>query len=105
MTGSTLVSVLFSSGYLLITILGIFGFINSAFLPLMLLILMDSSSVPPQYMGSAGGMFFCVAEVGGFTGPLIMGVLVDITGSFVIGIVFLAALCLAILLLTLSLKT
>ena len=105
LTGATLAGVLFCSGYLLVTVLGIFGFINSAFLPLMLLILMDSSSVPPQYMGSAGGMFFCVAEVGGFTGPLIMGVLVDLTGSFVIGVGFLAALCLAILILTLSLKT
>ena len=47
-------------------------------------------------MGSAGGMFFCVAEVGGFAGPRVMGVLVDITQTFMAGILFLACLCLAI---------
>jgi nitrate/nitrite transporter NarK len=51
-------------------------------------------------MGAAGGMFFCVAEIGGFSGPLIMGILVDVTGAFIAGAVFLASLCIAIAWLT-----
>ena len=47
-------------------------------------------------MGSAGGMFFCIAEIGGFTGPLIMGLLVDITGTFFAGVILLSFLCVAI---------
>jgi hypothetical protein len=64
-------------------------------MPLMLLILMDTPEVGPRYMGSAGGMFFCVAEIGGFSGPLVMGVLVDVTGTFLAGTLFLSGLCLA----------
>jgi len=81
------------------------GFISSPFMPLMLLIMMDSREVNPRYLGVAGGMFFCVAEIGGVTGPLIMGMLVDITGTFASGAIFLAALCVAIAFLTLFLNT
>ncbi len=48
-------------------------------------------------------MFFCVAEIGGFTGPFIMGTLVDATGTFMAGALFLAGLCLAMAGLTLLL--
>jgi len=51
-------------------------------------------------MGSAGGMFFCVAEIGGFAGPFIMGILVDATGTFMAGALFLAGLCIAMAVLT-----
>ena len=57
------------------------------------------------YRGTRGGMFYCVAEIGGFTGPLIMGALVDITGGFLAGVLFFAVLCLAFAVLTLYLKT
>ena len=51
----------------------------------------------------AAGLYFCVAEIGGFTGPLAMGVLVDITGTFTTIAGFLAATALAISLLTIFL--
>jgi nitrate/nitrite transporter NarK len=76
------------------------GFISAPFMALLLLILMDSPGVETRHMGSAGGMFFCVAEIGGFTGPLIMGILVDMTGTFMAGALFLAGLCLAMAWLT-----
>lgn len=84
------------SGAPLYVFLGILGICNSPFMPLMLLILMDNPEIEPKYMGSAGGMFFCVAEIGGFAGPLVMGILVDVTRTFMAGILFLACLCLAI---------
>ena len=37
-------------------------------------------------------MFFCAAEIGGFTGPLVVGALLDMTGTFLSGIAFLAVL-------------
>jgi len=99
-----LVIVVNTAGYLLIMGLVIIGFISSPFMPMMLLILMDSPEVGSRYMGAAGGMFFCVAEIGGFTGPLAMGVLVDVTGSFLVGTLFLATLCIVIAVLTVFLK-
>ena len=84
--------------------LAVLGFISSPFMALLLLILMDSPGVETRYMGSAGGMFFCVAEIGGFAGPFFMGVLVDLTGAFMAGAIFLAALCVAIAVLTHFLK-
>ena len=51
-------------------------------------------------VGSAGGMFFCVAEIGGLTGPLAMGVLVDLTGTFLSGAIFIGSLCLAMFAMT-----
>jgi cyanate permease len=100
-----LVIVMSLSGAGLYTLLAVFGFISSPFLSMMLLILMDTREVDSQYMGAAGGMFFCVAEIGGFTGPLLMGVLVDMTGTFWTGVFFLAGLCMFIAGLTRLLTT
>jgi hypothetical protein len=70
----------------------------------MLLILMDTREVNNKDMGAAGGMFFCIAVIGGFAGPLMMSVLVDVTGTFLSGTFFLAGLCIAISGLILLLK-
>ncbi len=88
------------SGLALILGLAILGFTSSPFMPLLLLILMDSPGVDTGHMGSVGGMFFCVAEIGGVAGPLLMGVLMDLTGTFMAGALFLAGLCVAITALT-----
>jgi cyanate permease len=53
-----------------------------------MLLLMQEPQVGSKHMGLAGGIFFCVAEKGGFTGPLLTGGLVDITDSFMPGIIF-----------------
>lgn len=83
----------------------LFGIAYSCFFPLILLILMDIPEVGSRYMGSAGGLFFCVAEIGGFSGPLIMGALVDMTGTFLAGVFFLMSLGLAVIAMTFLLKT
>jgi len=49
-------------------------------------------------------MFFAVAEIGGFAGPLNMCALVDITGTFLTGAFFLMGLNLAIIALALLFK-
>jgi len=94
-----------ASSFTLIMGLVLFGIAGSSLLPLLMLVLMDTPEVGSEYMGSAGGMFFCVAEIGGFAGPLLMGALADMTGDFLAGTAFLAVLCLFIFAVTFLLRT
>jgi len=84
----------------------IYGMSAPTILPLLMLILMEEPKVGAKNMGLAGGIFFCVAEIGGFTGPLLMGGMVDLTGSFLPGVSFLAGtgilLCITVFLLRVS---
>lgn len=83
----------------------LFGATGAVIFPLLVLELMETPAVGTRYLGSATGVFFCVAEIGGFFGPFIVGFLVDLTGAFLIGAAFLAGLGLAIGVLMLFLKT
>jgi cyanate permease len=102
---ASLVMIMTASGGLLLAGLIMFGTIIAPFFPILTLILMDTPEVGSTYMGSVGGMFFCVSEIGGFAGPLIMGAIVDLTGSFQMGNLFFVLLCLAVFILSLQLKT
>jgi cyanate permease len=101
----TLLLIVTTSGTVQVIGLILYGITVSGFLPILTLILIDTPEVEPRFMGSAGGLFFCIAEIGGFTGPFIMGSLMDFTGTFLAGVIFLAVLSLAILGLTFMLKT
>ena len=101
----TLLLIVTTSGTLQFIGLILYGIAGSGFLPILTLILIDTPGVELRYMGSVGGLFFCIAEIGGFTGPFIMGFLVDFTATFLSGTIFFAALSLAILGLTFMLKT
>ena len=96
LTAVNIILVMKISGMSLYIGLAVLGFISAPFMALLLVILMDSPGVETRHMGSAGGMFFCVAEIGGFAGPFFMGILVDLTGTFMAGALFLAGLCIAI---------
>ena len=65
LTATNMVMVMKVSGLALYVGLAVLGFISSPFMALLLLFLMDSPEVQTRYMGSAGGMFYCVAEIGG----------------------------------------
>jgi CP family cyanate transporter-like MFS transporter len=93
-----------ASGGIQLAALILFGIIISPFIPLLTVILMETPEVGSNHMGAAGGMFFCISEIGGFTGPLIMGVSVDLTGDFLGGALFFALLCLLFVVLTFFLK-
>jgi len=101
----TLAMSMATSGIAQLIGLALFGFITSPLLSILTLILMDTPEVGPESMGSAVGMFYCASEIGGVTGPLMIGVLKDVTGGFLAGTIFLAVLCLVIAILTLFLKT
>jgi len=74
-----------------------------AVIPIALLLLMDTPLVGPHNMGAASGLYFTFGQMGGVLGPLIMGVLADLTGGFASGLVMLAGLSIILLPLTLSL--
>jgi nitrate/nitrite transporter NarK len=66
---------------------------------------METPEVGPEYMGSAGGLFFCISEIGGFTSPLAVGALVDWTGGFAAGGYFVISLCAAVFMLSFLVRT
>lgn len=100
----TLLASVKASGPLLLLVLLLFGAAGFSLLPLIMLTLIEAPEVGSRYMGAAGGIFYCISEVGGFTGPLIIGVLVDMTGNFLGGISFLVIVSLVIFALAFLLK-
>lgn len=93
-----------TSNLLLLGALLLFGITAPTLFPMLMLILMDLPEVESRYMGSAGGVFFCVSEIGGFLGPLAVGTLVDLSGTFLAGASFLAMAGMMIAALLLRLK-
>ncbi len=63
----------------------LFGISGPCLMPLLVLTLMETPEVASKYLGSATGVFFCVAEIGGFLGPFCLGYLVDLSGTFITG--------------------
>lgn len=65
------------------------GFFTRSLMPILIVTLMNMSEIGPGRMGVIGGLFFSMGEIGGFTGPFMMGYLRDVTNSFQVGILFL----------------
>jgi MFS family permease len=91
------------SGPVLWTVLALRG-ISGGFMPLLSMVLMDLPEVGPARMGMVGGLFFAIGEIGGFGGPAMMGIFKDLTGTFLWGLVFLAAACEAMIIPTIFLR-
>ncbi len=104
-TAIVLLMVVMGSGAILIIGLVFYGLSFCSIMPILMLILMDLPEVGSRYMGSAAGMFFCAAQIGGFTGPFVIGAMKDLTGNFLIGVSFLAGLALALSIMALFLKS
>jgi nitrate/nitrite transporter NarK len=58
-------------------------------MPILTVTLMNMPEIGPERMGVIGGLFFSMGEIGGFTGPFMMGFLRDATNSFQAGMLFL----------------
>jgi CP family cyanate transporter-like MFS transporter len=80
------------AGIALVAALAAVGATTGTFLPLEMLMLMETPGVQARVMGSAGGVFFCVAEIGGISGPLLVGALSDASGGFDSGMYALAGI-------------
>lgn len=92
------------TGPIMFAALILYGVTSCALVPLLTLILMETPEVGQRYMGSAGGLFFCISEIGGFMSPFVVGVLVDWTGDFMAAGYFVIAMALAILCMTFLIK-
>ncbi len=80
-----------ASSWILIAGLVLYGIAVATLMPMLILILMDDPHVGPENMGLAVGIFFAVALIGGVTGPLLMGIMVDVTGAFLAGVSLIAS--------------
>jgi fucose permease len=89
--GVTIAAIMMTDGWLRVLVIALEGFCASALIPLMLNTLMETPSVGARNMGAAGGLFFAVGEVGGTLGPVLLGLTADMTGSFMSGMLILAA--------------
>ncbi len=101
----SLIAMVTASGVLQLAALIIYGITQASYIPILTLMLMDIPEIESRFLGTAAGIFFCVAEMGGFSGPLVMGALKDATGTFLAGTIFCAFLNLIILGLTFPLRT
>lgn len=72
--------------------------VRFALVPLVLVALMESEPVGPTNTGVAYGLWFAVAEVGGVTGPLVMGWVADTSAGFGGAFALMAAVCAAMVL-------
>ena len=63
-------------------------------LPLMMLLLMEQPGVGARHLGVGAGLLFAAAEIGGFGGPALLGVVRDLAGGLAPGMVGLAAVSL-----------
>jgi len=96
--------VAYSDGVFVYLGLALYGISVCTLFPLFSLILMDTPEVGSRYMGSAGGIFFSISEIGGFMGPVAVGALVDWIGSFHASVYFVCGLSLLIFALTFLLE-
>lgn len=95
--GAALLAVDRLDGLPLVLVLAIQGFCAGGVGPILLTIMMDLREVGARAMGAAAGLYFTIGEVGGFSGPSVMGLLKDLTGGFTAGLLLLTAITVVML--------
>ncbi len=75
------------------------GVARGSMMTLAILVLVEIPEVGARYAGSASGLFFSAAEVGGVLGPLTMGLTYDLTGGFSTSLILLTGVCVLLVLL------
>ncbi len=68
------------------------GIARSSLMTVAILTLVETRGVGEKYAGTATGLFFSAAEIGGAGGPILLGVLYDATGGFDAGLFMLAGI-------------
>ncbi len=104
MSGISTLIMLLDPGPLLVAGLLLQGISRSAMMTIAMLVLIDLPQVGEQRVGTASGLFFSFAEVGGMAGPLSLGLLYDLTHSFSAGLYMLTGFAVTILCCTVLLK-
>lgn len=86
------------AGPALLTGLILQGVARSSLMTVAVLTLVETAGVGERHAGTASGLFFSAAEVGGASGPIVLGVLYDATGGFAAGLGLLTGIALLLLL-------
>ncbi|MBL8701896.1 MAG: MFS transporter [Alphaproteobacteria bacterium] len=68
------------------------GVARSSLMTVAMLTLVETRGVGERNAGTAGGMFFSAAEIGGAGGPVVLGAIYDATGRFDLGLWLLTAI-------------
>ncbi|MSP67514.1 MAG: MFS transporter [Alphaproteobacteria bacterium] len=72
------------------------GLVRGSLMTVAILTLVEMRGVGEKNAGTASGLFFSAAEVGGASGPVVLGVLYDATGSFDAGLHLLTGITVAL---------
>lgn len=72
------------------------GAASGAMMTISILALIEQDYVGPERAGIAGGIFFSFAEIGGVSGPVMLGLLHDYTGGFTASLYLLAAIAMVL---------
>ena len=104
-SGAAAVIVGTASGALLVFGLLLEGAAGIGVAPIIMLTLMDAPQVGAKHMGAAGGLYFAAGEVGGVLGPVLVGVVADMTGGFLGGLLMLAIVSVALAFVAVGLRT
>lgn len=80
----------------LLTGLFLQGIARATLMTVLILTLVELPGIGQQRAGTAGGLFFSAAEVGGLLGPLSIGILYDQTGGFSAGLVLFTVVALGL---------
>lgn len=81
------------------------GIARSSLMTIAMLTLVETQGVGERHAGTAGGLFFSAAEIGGATGPIAMGALYDVTGNFHSGLTLLTGISVLLLVGALRLRS
>lgn len=73
------------------------GIARSSLMTVAILTLVELRGVGERYAGTASGLFFSAAEIGGASGPVMLGVLYDATGGFDVALLMLTAVTVLLL--------
>lgn len=102
--GLASIALQFSNPGVLTTALILQGLVRASMMTVLILSLMELPGMEARHAGTASGMFFSAAEVGGVLGPLGLGLLYDLTGGFAAGLCGLTAVAVALAVGTLALS-
>ncbi len=80
------------------------GLARSSMMTLAILVLVEIPEVGSRHAGSAGGLFFSAAEIGGVLGPLSVGLAFDVSGGFDGALVMMTGVCALLVLLLAGLR-
>lgn len=80
------------AGPLLLAGLTLQGIARSSMMTLAILVLVETPGIGDRHAGTASGLFFSAAEIGGAGGPIVLGMLYDATGGFTAGLWLLSAI-------------